>query len=559
MAETSPKPLLHILVVGFHHKKGCQVEFSYPALASSWKYFPTLALPDGSHNFSRDSVYFNLPSLSSPSDTIFGVSCYRQIPVEVRNPRPTLFPFNSLAVTHFSPFQKLKNRTSDVTRSTVQKSVTALCSVPIYGYIEVKLGLIADCFFNQGDFERTEILVNAYEQLNACLLDNNSPYERVPGLSPVESLNDLTVDTSGKRNMFHIGLPLRDLVLRWRQKILVLFKLLLLQRRIVCFGSPVRPMCDLILSIASLHPQLLELGFREVACVRTSRPMSPMPDFPSNTENNKSLTDFPTPTTVWEMSKETKSKESANTNHILDTASNENYDDNSSVNDTHKSPSEGHKSRGFSRDTSVDALAATLTPLCAVNAQEWGAPLPIFTGGCLCLPYLSLPYMDLLTDPSVIGYFIGTSNILFQQKRNLADLLVDVESMQMDVVDVELRRQIQLTTEDLRFFDHILRHVQYPKEEAEGSDRWIREQFQGYVLALLRTTVQSTTKTEGGVASKEVETFNSVFVNQFKRTNCYVDWREANMDFEQRFAHISAGHPFAGTMSVQDVKLKLAK
>lgn len=103
MAETSPKPLLHILVVGFHHKKGCQVEFSYPALASSWKYFPTLALPDGSHNFSRDSVYFNLPSLSSPSETIFGVSCYRQIPVEVRYPRPSLFPIYSLAVTHFFP------------------------------------------------------------------------------------------------------------------------------------------------------------------------------------------------------------------------------------------------------------------------------------------------------------------------------------------------------------------------------------------------------------------------------------------------------------------------
>lgn len=424
----------------------------------------------------------------------------------------------------------------------MQKSVIALCSVPIYGYIEVKLSLIADCFFNQGDFERTEILSNAYEQLNACLLDNNSPYDRVPGLSPVESLQRMSLDGGG-RNMFHIGLPMRDLILKWRQKVLIMFKLLLLQRRVVCFGSPVRPMCDFILSIASLHPQLLENGFREVACVKTSRPMSPMPDFPSPIELGVEVGQA-----FGEKGEEEEEKESDTTPVSEESDSQGNSQNNSK--------SEAQKSiRGFSRETSVDTLAATLiSPLCAVKASDWGAPMPIFQGGCLCLPYLSLPYMDLLTDPSVIGYFIGTSNILFQQKRNLADILIDTESMQMDILDdLDLRRQIQLTTEDLRFFDFILRHVQFPKEGAEGSDRWIREQFQGYMLALLKTTVQFA----GG--SKEVDMFNGHFVNQFKRTNCYVDWLEVNRDFEQRMAHIPAGHPFAGTMSVQDVKLKLAK
>lgn len=431
-----------------------------------------------------------------------------------------------------------------MTRSTVQKSVIALCSVPIYGYIEVKLSLIADCFFNQGDFERTEILSNAYEQLNACLLDNNSPYDRVPGLSPVESLQRLALDSPGGRNMFHIGLPMRDLILKWRQKVLIMFKLLLLQRRVVCFGSPVRPMCDFILSIASLHPQLLENGFREVACVKTSRPMSPMPDFPSPIELGVEV----------EKAFGEKGAEEEEGEESEDTTPVSSEESDSQGNSQNNSKSEAQKAaRGFSRETSVDTLAATLMPLCAVKASDWGAPLPIFQGGCLCLPYLSLPYMDLLTDPSVIGYFIGTSNILFQQKRNLADILIDIESMQMDVLDLDLRRQIQLTTEDLRFFDFVLRHVQFPKEGAEGSDRWIREQFQGYVLALLKTTVQ------WPAGSREVDMFNGYFVNQFKRTNCYVDWQEVNADFEQRLAHIPAGHPFAGTMSVQDVKLKLAK
>lgn len=242
--ENKP-PILHILVVGFHHKLGCQVEFSYPPLIagstgrnecpSGWKYLPTLALPDGSHNFLEDTVFFNLPSLFEPAASIYGVSCYRQIPVE-----------------------KLKIRTADVTRSTVQKSVCILARLPIYGYIEVKLALIADAFFDQGDFSCTEILVKAYQQLNACLLDE---------------------ETRRPLRHFHVGLSLREIVLHWRHKTLILFKLLLLQRRVVCFGSPVRGMCVLILGMASLIPRLLEKGFQEVACVRTSRPLSPMPDF----------------------------------------------------------------------------------------------------------------------------------------------------------------------------------------------------------------------------------------------------------------------------------------
>lgn len=425
-----------------------------------------------------------------------------------------------------------------MTRSTVQKGVTALLSVPIYGYIEVKLSLIADCFFNQGDFESTEILRNAYDQLNACLLDNQSQYQRVPGLSPVESLQALSLS----RNIFHIGLPLRELILRWRQKVMILFKLLLLQRRIVCFGSPVRPMCEFILSIASLHPFLLESGFKQVACVRTSRPFSPMPDFPSPGGGGETKTIYQE-----EEEKEHQSNESPEVSPA------EEKDENS--NSPKSNNSESKFLRGFSRETSVDGLAGTLSPLCSVAPLDWGAPLAIFEGGSLCLPYLSLPYLDLLTDPSVISYFIGSSNILFHQKRNLADIQIDIESMQMDVVDADLRRQIQLTTEDLRFFDHILRHVQMPKEDAEGSDRWVREQFQGYVLALLKTSLV----VPGEGSQKELDNFNGFFMSHFKRTNCYVDWLEANPEFQQRMAHVPSGHPFAGTMSVQDVKLKFAK
>lgn len=187
-----------------------------------------------------------------------------------------------------------------------------------------------------------------------------------------------------------------------------------------------------------------------------------------------------------------------------------------------------------------------------VNPDEYRAPISIFASGNLCLPYLSLPYMDLLTDPSVLSYVIGTSNVLFQQKHHLADVLVDIENGNLDVRDPELRKQLVLTTEDLRFMDFLLKHVHAPKEDAEGSEQWIRHQFQGYTLTLLRTAVAT------DATSKDVEHFNMNFMNGFQKTQCFQEWFDVKPDTEF-FEQLPAGHPFSGTLSVADMKLKLAQ
>ncbi|KAH8235494.1 hypothetical protein KR032_001671 [Drosophila birchii] len=570
--ENKP-PILHILVVGFHHKLGCQVEFSHPPLISGstgrhecpsgWKYLPTLALPDGSHNFAEDTVFFNLPSLFEPAESIYGVSCYRQIPVE-----------------------KLKIRTADVTRSTVQKSVCILARLPIYGYIEVKLSLIADAFFDQGDFSGTELLVKAYQQLNACLLDDES---RRP------------------LRHFHVGLSLREIVLHWRHKTLMLFKLLLLQRRVVCFGSPVRGMCVLILGMASLVPRLLEKGFQEVACVRTSRPLSPMPDFTDSLQREAAQAEAELGTVIASPSAGAQSvtmeeqkltpdcataiegvaEELALVSSAASVGEEQGSGDDTSPHSTPNSQSQdssnfpgssNERSISLTREASVDTLASNLAALCSVNPDEYRAPVSIFASGNLCLPYLSLPYMDLLSDPMVLSYIIGTSNVLFQQKRQLADVLVDIEAANLDAHDPELRRQLVLSTEDLRYMDYIMKHVQAPKEDAEGSEYWIREQFQGYILALLRTAVapgklyvllMDSVSIERNyralfrvifvdVTPKENDHFNGHFMGAFKRTQCFQEWYDVRPDADF-FDALPAGHPFAGTLSVADMKLKLAQ
>lgn len=61
-------------------------------------------------------------------------------------------------------------------------------------------------------------------------------------------------------NDFYISTFLRELLTQWRHKVLVLFKLFLLEKRILFFGSPVMPVCTTILSVLSLHPQILNLG-----------------------------------------------------------------------------------------------------------------------------------------------------------------------------------------------------------------------------------------------------------------------------------------------------------
>ena len=225
-------PVLHVVVVGFHHKKGCQVEYAHPPLTpggenfsaelpSQWKHLPSLALPDGSHNYVQDTSYFHLPALHDPRKTVFGISCYRQVDVD-----------------------KVKNKTDDITRGTVQKSVCVLSRLPLFGQIQVKMSLITQAYFEEGDFSKVELINETYSNLNSCLSDD-------------------LLHTS----QLYVGLSARDFIMHFKQRALVLFKLLLLERKVLFFKSPVEALSSHILTLLSLYPGLLESGLDEAACI----------------------------------------------------------------------------------------------------------------------------------------------------------------------------------------------------------------------------------------------------------------------------------------------------
>ncbi|KAF9947492.1 late secretory pathway protein avl9 [Mortierella alpina] len=220
--------ILHIVVVGFHHAHGPIVEYAFPPfpgqspqttlsrleVPEEWSLLPFLALPDGSHQSDEDFTYFHLPPVKNRKDatkTLFGISCNRQILTK------------DLAV-----------KTDDVTRSSVQKAVVVLATQPIFGVLRQRLAVVTAAWFAQRDFTHTDILAQFYGSLDAT----------VP-----ESIPD---------SAFLMGTSLRELVKKFKYKVLVLLKLLLLEKRVIFFGYPVETLCTYQYSLISLVPGLLK-------------------------------------------------------------------------------------------------------------------------------------------------------------------------------------------------------------------------------------------------------------------------------------------------------------
>ncbi|KAF9539404.1 late secretory pathway protein avl9 [Mortierella hygrophila] len=220
--------ILHIIVVGFHHAHGPIVEYAYPPfpgqaeqtvltrleVPEEWSLLPFLALPDGSHQSDEDFTYFHLPPVKSRKDvasTLFGISCNRQILTK-----------------------DLVVKTDDVTRSSVQKAIVVLATQPIFGVLRQRLAVVTAAWFGQKDFTQTEILAQFYDSLNA------------------------TVSESIPDSAFLMGTSLRELVKKFKYKVLVLLKLLLLEKRVIFFGYPVETLCTYQYSLMSLVPGLLK-------------------------------------------------------------------------------------------------------------------------------------------------------------------------------------------------------------------------------------------------------------------------------------------------------------
>lgn len=140
-----------------------------------------------------------------------------------------------------------------------------LARQPVYASLRLKLHSITSAYFEQKDFRRTQLLVSAFENLrksypaytNRRLVDQHkllSSPSTPPSAIAAAVKNINLIDD--ERSKYLVGLSLGDLVLRYQHKILVLFKLLLLQKKCLFQLKPVSNLSNTIMALVSLVPDM---------------------------------------------------------------------------------------------------------------------------------------------------------------------------------------------------------------------------------------------------------------------------------------------------------------
>ena len=142
----------------------------------------------------------------------------------------------------------------------------------------------------------------------------------------------------------------------------------------------------------------------------------------------------------------------------------------------------------------------------------------------MCHPYLSLSYLDLLNESKVHGYVVGATNVLFKQKKSLFDVVVELETGKIEIFDAELRRQLELTKEDMRFADHVVQ--ERPNHFLngigwEGGDDWLRTEFKSYLLYMLRTSLLEGIAIDSILRPGFISTIRRQFESNMKYRNIF--------------------------------------
>lgn len=426
----------HVVVAAFHHKKGAIIEYSYPEISQNdletkYKFLAQMALPDGAHNFTQDVSYLLLNSSE------YAISYYRQINKS-----------------------ELKVITDDVTRNTVQKAVVIIAEKTKqnnfqFGYLSKKLQIISKVYFEEKDFSHTNVLETLYNQI-------------------VESSRE---NKALDKGLF--GISVRKLVQTLRHDVLKLFKLLLLEKRIIVIGEKSQQVGNAILALASLFPDLL-----------TSHVLK------FNDDKNAVYFDATVPKV-----EENLPKIDNDQNEEIDekpmTITPHEFENNLGIRENSNEFDKPAPKRQFEvQDLENDK---------EIEFSSLGHPLAIFTHGNFILPYTCLADIAKLekTSKSRIGYIIGTTNDLYRVKwKNFADVLVDLNKNSVEIKSSILKYQVALSNADLRFVDKIvdtsgsasvlkkcdnnldgnnLIEDDNSPITWEGSDDWIREEFKNYL------------------------------------------------------------------------------
>lgn len=456
-----------------------------------------LCLPEGAHNVidGFGHVYFSIELAleeDQQKEIYFGVSVYGQIKTT-----------------------ELLVREEAETRSYVQKAVVLLAREPFYGWMHAQLRPAAMDLFRQRDFSDRVLL----EQLLRGL------WERHP-----EELDKVD---------WHEGLSPTQLVRRFGRNTLLLYKLMLLEPRMVLYAETSDLASTLLLSLVSLVPGLLPSfsPFHQLHCLeQVLDPASQSGGSVSGTsESELSLdTSFKRPSFSW--SEEGSSAQSpsdqphaatyapfseSRTAVPMSLLQGPNF---LSPTTTHSTlpPPPPPNSREVSREVSgltstsaFDPRPSNPSPISTrsqLSAEErqlaWrrvhGLPLHVFHRKCKLEPYLPMELLMMGAAAKHSAVLAGSSNKYLLQATMLPQLalgaLANAETGEVQIFKEGLEKARKLSAKERKFAEDIANRVSAsanPDASPEGrgsqeeaTDVWVRGRFEEYTLRLLQAAAR---------------------------------------------------------------------
>ncbi|CAH8489850.1 unnamed protein product [Schistosoma rodhaini] len=430
--------ILSLILIGFHHRKGSVVELVYPSLSydssdpthlpHQWSHLPALAIADEAHNYTKDCTYFSLPSIEKKDDAVFGIACYRQA--------------DSASYVQPNP---------EITRNTVQKSLVVLSRFPLFSFIAHHLTTIIDNLFKSKGFT-PESLQNSYEQLS-------------------HFVDNVLSDPVSYQDALFYNLNVSNFVRVYKRDALCLFKLLLLERRILFTGDSGGTVSNWMLTLLSLYPDMLrsetsywsnindpnsnsfnsyQYSSEESLTKINGRVSEQHIDLTLNKEENFQLT-------LNVDSKNPANNLDSQRNHII------------TLSDTlHTELKQPVISESFKKYQTIkfpEKITDNSMFKFSLNSpfptDDWGFPLSVFTKSYLAPLYIPLGLMDILlehsslhmssrssinlpssgnqsltlTDRSVRGFVAGATNPLLQSNKQLTEVFVSSLSPVKDICE----------------------------------------------------------------------------------------------------------------------------
>lgn len=135
-----------MLVVNFHHTRGVEVEHRFPvskAVEEIENLVVHHAMPDSSHNKMEDYNFFNFEALwKGKKRMLFGVSYFKQIKAT----------------------QEMMSKNHEIKRSYLQKAIAVVSTLPLFGYLKLRLASTTKAFFNE--FDNYSLIDAAYRELS---------------------------------------------------------------------------------------------------------------------------------------------------------------------------------------------------------------------------------------------------------------------------------------------------------------------------------------------------------------------------------------------------------